>query len=91
MTADRLTALGLIDGIVPEPIGGAHRDAAKTSAALKAELIRRFAELDAMSLDERLAKRFSRYRGIGRFRAAPVEPAEPAPQIVPPGDEAQAT
>lgn len=89
MTADRLTALGLIDGIVAEPIGGAHRDAAKTSAALKTELLRRLAELDAMSHDERLARRFARYRGIGRFRAAPAEPAEPVAQTAPPGEEAR--
>jgi acetyl-CoA carboxylase carboxyl transferase subunit alpha len=79
MTADRLLAAGLIDGIVPEPIGGAHRDPVKTTATLKAELVRRLGELDAMPADERLARRFARYRGVGRFQQAP-SPAEGAPR-----------
>lgn len=72
MTADRLLAHGLIDGIVPEPMGGAHRDPAKTAAALKDELLRRLRELESLSPDDRLARRDARYRAIGRFRPAPV-------------------
>ncbi len=82
MTADRLLAQGLIDGVVGEPIGGAHRDLAKTAAALKAELVRRLAELEAIPADERLARRFARYRTIGRFHAAP------APHAAPPAPDA---
>jgi len=70
MTADRLLALGLIDGIIPEPLGGAQRDEAKTEAALKAELLRRLADLDAMPAEERLVRRYTRYRAIGRFQIA---------------------
>lgn len=83
MTADRLLAQGLIDGVVGEPIGGAHRDLAKTAAALKTELVRRLAELEAIPADERLARRFARYRTIGRFHEAPASPTPDAARAVP--------
>ena len=88
MTADRLLTLGLIDGIVPEPLGGAHKDPAKTEAALKGEILRRLAELEAAPTDERLARRYVRYRAIGRFRPAPPAPATDAPE--PPAADATA-
>lgn len=79
MTADRLLALGLIDGIIPEPLGGAHRDAAKTSAALQSELVRRLAELEVIPAEDRRRRRDARYRAIGRFRPAPMrDPEAPA-------------
>jgi acetyl-CoA carboxylase carboxyl transferase subunit alpha len=86
MTADRLLSLGLVDGIVPEPLGGAHKDPAKTMAALKGELVRRLRELEAMPAEERCARRNARYRAIGRFHVVPAaveslqEPDSTAPQ-----------
>ncbi len=78
MTSSRLLEFGIIDGIVPEPIGGAHRDPARTSSALKVELARRLSELAAMPDDERLARRYQRYRAVGRYHAAPVAGENPA-------------
>ncbi len=78
MTAERLLALGLIDGIVPEPMGGAHKDPAKTATALKDELLRRLGELGAMSVEERRGRRYARYRAIGRFHVAPSPLVSPA-------------
>jgi acetyl-CoA carboxylase carboxyl transferase subunit alpha len=82
MTAVRLLTLGLIDGVVPEPLGGAHRDPAKVFVAVKDELVRRFRDLDAMSDEERCRRRYARYRAIGRFHTAPppVESTPPEPQ-----------
>ncbi len=77
MTADRLLALGLVDGIVPEPLGGAHKDFARTSSALKDELLRRLNALEAMPEEERAARRYARYRAIGRFHAVALPVAAP--------------
>jgi acetyl-CoA carboxylase carboxyl transferase subunit alpha len=79
LTADRLQALGLIDGIVPEPMGGAHKDFAKTADALKTETVRRLGELSALPAHDLLARRYARYRQIGRYVLAPSPAAGAAP------------
>ncbi|MCX6101105.1 MAG: hypothetical protein NTV92_06755 [Candidatus Bipolaricaulota bacterium] len=83
LTADRLLGLGLVDGIVPEPLGGAHKDPVKTASALKDELVRGLRELEATPAAERAARRYARYRAIGRFHVAPPSvPETPAgPQM----------
>lgn len=66
--ADDLLALGIIDGIVPEPLGGAHRDYAATARALKERLA---LELEKLSLNDPrtlLAQRLNKYRTMGIFR-----------------------
>jgi len=68
LTAPHLLSLGLIDGVVPEPLGGAHKDFERTAAALKRELCRQLSELSARPVEERLAARAETYRSIGRFR-----------------------
>jgi acetyl-CoA carboxylase carboxyl transferase subunit alpha len=82
MTAERLLALGLIDGIVPEPLGGAHRDMARISGALRDELVGRLRTLGGMSDEDRRGRRYARYRAIGRFHVAPLPvagtPSEPS-------------
>src|ERR1700692_382711 len=57
LTADRLLKLGLVDEVIEEPLGGAHRDAAATAASLKAALIRHLDELDAVPRDQLRATR----------------------------------
>src|ERR1700716_1091230 len=47
LTADRLLKLGLVDEVIEEPLGGAHRDASASAASLKAALVRHLDELDA--------------------------------------------
>ena len=80
LTADRLLGLGLVDGIVPEPLGGAHKDPIKTASALKDELARRLRELEATPAEERAARRYARYRTIGRFHVAPPSVPETPPE-----------
>jgi len=69
LTAPHLLKLGLIDGVIPEPLGGAHKDFERTAAALKRELERHLSELTDQVTDERMAARYARYRSIGRFHA----------------------
>jgi len=73
LTAPRLLDLGLIDGIIPEPLGGAHKGFEQTAEALKAELVKRLDELSGVPIEELLSRRYERYRNVGRFRSLPEE------------------
>ncbi|HUL46737.1 MAG TPA: acetyl-CoA carboxylase carboxyltransferase subunit alpha [Steroidobacteraceae bacterium] len=67
LTADRLQKLGLVDEVIEEPLGGAHRDAATTAARLKAALIRHLDELDALPRDQLRAARAAKIASFGVF------------------------
>ena len=67
ITADRLQGLGLIDRIVPEPVGGAHRDHAAMVENLKTALAAAYAEVGQLPVDQLLARRQARLQSYGRF------------------------
>jgi acetyl-CoA carboxylase carboxyl transferase subunit alpha len=67
ITAKDLLGQQLVDEIIPEPLGGAHTDAAATAAALKDTLIKHLVELKAMTGAERLKKRYEKFRSHGHF------------------------
>ncbi|GKT12343.1 MAG: acetyl-CoA carboxylase carboxyl transferase subunit alpha [Thiomicrorhabdus sp.] len=67
ITAKRLKSLGLIDEIIPEPIGGAHRDHKLAAANLKSALIAQLNGVKTKSVDELLALRYQRYMDYGNF------------------------
>jgi len=54
-----------VDEVVPEPQGGAHRDVRKMTLTLKERLVAYLAELDAIPIDQLLARRYERIRRIG--------------------------
>jgi acetyl-CoA carboxylase carboxyl transferase subunit alpha len=68
ITATRLKALGLIDKIVPEPLGGAHRDPEAMMPLMKKALADAWRQLRDKSLDELLAARFEKLVSFGKFR-----------------------
>jgi acetyl-CoA carboxylase carboxyl transferase subunit alpha len=68
ITAHRLKTLGLIDKVVSEPLGGAHRDPAAMAQTLKKSLQEALKHLTALSTDELLATRFERLMSYGRFK-----------------------
>ncbi len=68
ITADRLKALGLVDVIVSEPLGGAHRDAATTMQSLRRALKTELAALQKKTTDKLLAARYKRLMGYGKFK-----------------------
>ncbi|MEZ5476139.1 MAG: acetyl-CoA carboxylase carboxyltransferase subunit alpha [Thiolinea sp.] len=70
ITADRLKSLGLIDQIIPEPLGGAHRNLAATAQAVGDALESNLRELKALSMDKLLDKRYQRLMGFGQFEEA---------------------
>jgi acetyl-CoA carboxylase carboxyl transferase subunit alpha len=62
-----LKMLGVVDDVIPEPVGGAHRDPRQAGENIKAAILSNLAELKAIPLDELLARRYQRYRSIGQF------------------------
>jgi acetyl-CoA carboxylase carboxyl transferase subunit alpha len=71
ITANRLKTLGLIDRIVSEPLGGAHRDHAVTAQNLKRALQEALKSVSALSTAELLATRYERLMSYGRFKELP--------------------
>ncbi|MGH8656003.1 MAG: acetyl-CoA carboxylase carboxyl transferase subunit alpha [Gammaproteobacteria bacterium] len=71
ITSDRLLTLGLIDEIVPEPLGGAHRNVDAMASTLKQALLRILAELRQVEMAPLLAARYQRLMDFGRYSETP--------------------
>jgi acetyl-CoA carboxylase carboxyl transferase subunit alpha len=67
LTAQDLKRLGVIDEIVPEAPGGAHRDPAVTASNVRTALRRHLRELCALDPEELIEQRYAKYRKIGAF------------------------
>ena len=67
LTADNLQELGLIDGIIPEPMGGAHRDSVATCDTLTRTIAAALDTLQAIPLKQLLEERYAKFRGMGVF------------------------
>jgi acetyl-CoA carboxylase carboxyl transferase subunit alpha len=67
ITAHRLKALGLIDKIVNEPVGGAHRDHKQMAAFLKRGLNDALRQVSDLKVKELLDRRYERLQSYGRF------------------------
>src|SRR3989440_4320347 len=65
LTADRLHKLGLVDEIIEEPLGGAHRDPAASAASLKAAVVRYLNELVAIPAEQLRAARAAKIASFG--------------------------
>jgi acetyl-CoA carboxylase carboxyl transferase subunit alpha len=75
ITAPDLLRLGLIEAIIPEPVGGAHRDYSCAASAVKNAILTHAAELERVPVDVLLDRRYQRYRAIGAFQHEPVSAA----------------
>jgi acetyl-CoA carboxylase carboxyl transferase subunit alpha len=67
ITAHRLKALGVVDKIVNEPVGGAHRDPRQMAAFLKRALNDAFRQVGDLKVKDLLERRYERIKGYGRF------------------------
>jgi acetyl-CoA carboxylase carboxyl transferase subunit alpha len=67
ITAKDMLELKLVDGVVPEPDGGAHNDHARAGSLLKDALLRNLRELKSLSSDELLNRRYEKFRHIGQY------------------------
>lgn len=73
LTAHRLKALGLIDKIVNEPLGGAHRDPKAMAAMLKRSLAESLRQFQGMNVKELQARRLERLLAYGKFKETGVQ------------------
>ncbi len=67
LTSERLAEIGLVDKVIPEPLGGAHRDPKLMTAALKKALIDEMRKLTALTTQELRERRLARLLTYGRF------------------------
>jgi len=82
LAASDLLKLGIVDGLIPEPAGGAHTDPQATITAIKSALIVQLDRLGRVPIADLLSARYERYRHIGLViepvpGAAPVKKSEP--------------
>lgn len=73
LTAPDMLEHGLIDEIVPEPVGGAHTDPAAAATLLDTALARALASVSALDSDTRLAQRYEKFRNMGKLGVDFVE------------------
>ncbi|MCP4285274.1 MAG: acetyl-CoA carboxylase carboxyl transferase subunit alpha [Gammaproteobacteria bacterium] len=69
ITSNRLKKLGLIDTVVAEPLGGAHRDMDAIARSLKQELIKALDQFQSMATDKMLETRYQRLISYGQFNS----------------------
>jgi acetyl-CoA carboxylase carboxyl transferase subunit alpha len=67
MTSRNLLAFGVIDEIIPEPVGGAHRDHRDAASILKSFLLRSLREIAELPREELLQRRYDKFRKMGVF------------------------
>jgi acetyl-CoA carboxylase carboxyl transferase subunit alpha len=67
LTAEDLEKFGIIDEVIPEPLGGAHRDINETAKRIKSKIIVTIKELNSFTAEELLENRYSKFRKIGNF------------------------
>ena len=67
MTSRDLLRFGIVDEVIPEPLGGAHRDHREAAANIKSFLIHALRQIKDLDLDDLLDQRYQKYRKIGVF------------------------
>ncbi len=70
LSAQDLQQLGIIDGIIPEPLGGAHADHAAAAEALKKGVLDSLAQISTLPTDALLDQRYKKFRAYGQFTEA---------------------
>ncbi|GAB4386473.1 MAG: acetyl-CoA carboxylase carboxyltransferase subunit alpha [Phycisphaerales bacterium] len=80
----RLTArdnleLGIIDAVIPEPIGAAHRDPPAAAAALQQWIVSQLDELAELDIETLVARRYERFRRMGQFDETPTPDSNQRP------------
>jgi acetyl-CoA carboxylase carboxyl transferase subunit alpha len=67
----------VIDDIIPEPLGGAHRDHREMANTLKSYLLRYLKDLRSVALPDLLEQRYQKFRKMGVFLIEPIDPNPP--------------
>ncbi|MEL7499285.1 MAG: acetyl-CoA carboxylase carboxyltransferase subunit alpha [Planctomycetota bacterium] len=71
-TSDNLLNLGIVDDVIEEPLGGAHRDHHSMASRMKSYLVKNLKQLTELDSDTLLEKRYERFRRIGVFEESAV-------------------
>lgn len=82
LTAPDLLAMGLIDGIIPEPLGGAHNDDAAATGLVDQALQLALADVSALSVEARLNARYDKFRRMGEEGTAFVDAGKAEPSAL---------
>ena len=77
MTFEQFDEFGIVDEILPEPLGGAHQDIDATASTLKEAILRHLRNLDKLSTENLLNQRYAKYRNMGIFEE--IAPPAPSP------------
>jgi acetyl-CoA carboxylase carboxyl transferase subunit alpha len=72
VSGNHLIELGIVDKLLPEPLGGAHNDLDETALIIKETLVTDLAELSELPIDELLDLRYKKFRAMGRFTEEPA-------------------
>ncbi|MFT5501036.1 MAG: acetyl-CoA carboxylase carboxyl transferase subunit alpha [Woeseiaceae bacterium] len=70
ITADSLNQFGLVDEVLPEPLGAAHRDAGAMSEVIRNALLKQLHDIDQLNVDQLLEQRQQRIAGFGQYKEA---------------------
>ena len=70
ITADSLSGFGLVDEVLAEPLGGAHRDPGASAEVIRNAILQNLDQLDKLDLDQLLAERLRRLTDVGQFKEA---------------------
>jgi acetyl-CoA carboxylase carboxyl transferase subunit alpha len=70
LNAAELVKLGVVDGVIPEPMGGAHQNVPEAAENLKQAITQALTELETLTLDKLVQKRYEKFRKMGRFEEA---------------------
>jgi len=74
-TAGHLIDFGIVDGMIPEPQGGAHRDPEAVAAAIKTRILKDIDELSVLPVGELVDRRYQKFRKMGEFEELAVKEA----------------
>ena len=72
LTGEHLLKFGIVDDVIPEPPGGAHRDPEGVAAQIKKAILKNIKDLSSLSAKELLDSRYEKFRRIGQFTEAAV-------------------
>ena len=72
LTADHMLRFGLVDGIIPEPLGGTHWDYNEAAAILKTNILKALSELKATDPDKRIEERIEKFSRMGFWEEKPA-------------------
>jgi acetyl-CoA carboxylase carboxyl transferase subunit alpha len=87
LTSEKLLNLGIVDEIIPEPLGGCHYDPERMAATLKERLLVYLDRLAIVRPDDLLERRYQRFRELGVFSEKVIKLKQEEKPAEQPGDE----